>query len=109
MQAKGRIPRFFLALAASAAGTPTLQAGPFPVATPLTRPPVSREMNRHGSPFNMPSMGEDMGMWCGRPKPGPKATAAPATVSGERFVNQPLGNREGDDTPRPASQETSRA
>ncbi len=48
-------------------------------------------------------------MWCGRPNPGPKATAAPATVSGEHFVNQPLGNREGDETHRPASQETSHA
>jgi len=48
-------------------------------------------------------------MRCGRPKPGPKAAAAPATVSGERSVTMPLGNREGDGTHRPASQETSHA
>ncbi len=48
-------------------------------------------------------------MWCERPNQGPKSTAAPATVSGERFVNQPLGNREGDGAHRPASQETSHA
>ena len=80
-----------------------------PPALPLTRGRVLRQMAGHGSPLHMPSMGEHMGMWCGRPKPGPKATAAPATVSGERSVNQPLGNREGDGAQRPASQETSHA